>query len=112
MVLKIPLELVFLQIGLATKLDVESSYRENIFLAIIWFSRSIRNSSCFLELKWSDLALYSTVIIDWDLINEGSFALVVELTWWEIAALLTVIGGYESWGFPLEDISTSFRSNF
>jgi hypothetical protein len=69
---KVFLKLVLLEVRLSKKSWCEPTYNEKIFLAISWFSRSIRINSCFLELKWSDLGLNSTVIIECDLWRETS----------------------------------------
>lgn len=104
------LKLVLLEVRLSTESLFDPTYNEKIFLAINWFSRSILISSCFLELKWSDLGLNSTVIIECDLCRDTSP--LAELGPCDYATLLPETGCAETFGLPLVEISTSFFSSF
>lgn len=51
------LEVVFVQVRFAAMVSLHGvTYRQKIFLAIFWFSRSMRSSSALRELKCNDFA--------------------------------------------------------
>ena len=68
MLLKRGLEGVFAQARLAAQSSVNQigTYRQKIFFAIFWFSRSIRSSSALRVEKCNDFALNSGMIECWD----------------------------------------------
>jgi hypothetical protein len=64
MLLERRLKVIFAQARLALEISVDQkgTYRQKIFLAIFWFSRSIRSSSALRVEKCNDFALNSGMI--------------------------------------------------